>query len=527
MSGDPYWYDVLLLVQMNGADEGTTFVDSSTHTKTVTAYNGAKTDTAQSVYGGSSGYLDGIDDYLLIADATQFTLPGDFTIEWLDRPELVSGERPILDGRDVDGFYPFYIAYAEGHINAIFDTNYILATSVITVNTDVWGHRAICRSGDTIMAFSNGIKDPVTIGVAGPITLTGSNIYVGRNVDGDAFSKTWICGLRITKQCRYTDNFTVPDLPFSTFGLGEDEQLSINDALGNTRETLVPLVDAIGFSDIIGVSWEILAAIDSFAISDAAEAFLTLSATTDDALIISDSINSLQLAFAADTLGIADALSFTTYSLLAAVDTLTIADSSTTTLFVSAYDTLSITDSVTVVLTLYAATADTLAISDFISDNATNLQRIVVMNLDTGAISEYVLPMVVTGMAQRNGVLYLTTSDGLFALDATTDDGDSITWHWRTGLTHLGSDQVKRPIDLNILGRVEGTAIAEVVTVQEGAKRIDYYPIPNMTRSAHRDAIVKPGKGLNSVYWSFGEQGTGPAERHECRASMWILKRRR
>ena len=72
MSGDPYWYDVLLLVQMNGVDEGTTFVDSSTHTKTVTAYNGAKTDTAQSVYGGSSGYLDGIDDYLLIADATQF-----------------------------------------------------------------------------------------------------------------------------------------------------------------------------------------------------------------------------------------------------------------------------------------------------------------------------------------------------------------------------------------------------------------------------------------------------------------------
>ena len=305
------------------------------------------------------------------------------------------------------------------------------------------------------------------------------------------------------------------------------ETFTISDTLWNTHEILAPLADTIGVSDVVGAAWEISAVADTLAFSDSAGAILTLRAAVADTLVVSDSIGSLQLATATDTLAIADALDSTAYYSIIVSDTLAFTDSSTSILFVVASDTLAFADSADAILTLHATAFDTLSISDAASDSTTNLQRVVVMNLDTGAVSEYVLPVVVTGIAQHNGVLYLTTSNGLFALDAATDDNNAITWHWRTGLTHLGSDQVKRPIDLNILGRIEGTATAEVVTIQEGTKRIDYYPIPNMTRSAHRDAIVKPGKGLNSVYWSFGEQGTAPAERHECRVSMWILKRRR
>lgn len=305
------------------------------------------------------------------------------------------------------------------------------------------------------------------------------------------------------------------------------ETFTISDSLGNTHEILAPLTDTIAFSDSAGVAFEIAAISDSMAFSDSAGAILSLHAAASDSMAFSDSIGSLQLAAAADTLAIADALGSTVYSPVAAADTLAFADAATTILFVSAYDTLSLADSASAVLTLYASAADTLSISDSASDGATNPQHVMVMNLDTGAVSEYVLPVVVTGMAQRNGVLYLATTAGLFALDAATDDGDDIVWRWRTGLAHLGTDLLKRVIDVNALGRTEGAVIAEVVTTRDGTKRTDRYQLPAATRDSHRDAVIKVGKGLTSVYWAFGERGTAPAERHEIRVSATPLSRRR
>lgn len=305
------------------------------------------------------------------------------------------------------------------------------------------------------------------------------------------------------------------------------DTLGIADSLGSTNEVLVPLADTIGFSDAVGVAWEISVAVDTLAISDAAGAILTLHAAAADTLSVSDSIGSLQLASAADTLAIADALSSTVYSPVAASDALAFADAATTILFVSAYDTLSLADSASAVLTLYASAADTLSISDSASDGATNPQHVMVMNLDTGAVSEYVLPVVVTGIAQRNGTLYVATANGLYALDASDDDGVAIEWRWRTGLTHLGTDMLKRVIDVNGPGRTDGTVIAQVVTSRDGTKRSDDYQLVETTRDTHRDGVVKVGKGLSSVYWAFGERGTDFAERRELRVSAVPLSRRR
>ena len=305
------------------------------------------------------------------------------------------------------------------------------------------------------------------------------------------------------------------------------ETLVISDALGTTHEVLVPLVDALAISDAVGVAWEISAAADTLEISDSSGAILTLHAAAADTLSIADSAGSMQLADAADTLALADGLGATHYWPIVAADTLALADSSTTILFVSAADSLSISDSATAVLTLHAAAADTLSISDSASDSATSLQRIAVMNLDTGAVSEYVLPVKVTGIAQRDGVLYLATADGIYALDAPTDDGADIVWRWRSGLTHLGTDLLKRVIDINALGRTQGAVIAEVVTTRAGTKRLDAFQLPAATRDSPRDAVIKVAKGLTSVYWAFGERGTAPAERHEIRVSATPLSRRR
>ncbi|MBC7162689.1 MAG: hypothetical protein H5U26_11375 [Immundisolibacter sp.] len=85
---DPYWANVLFCLLFNGDNGSTTIIDAKGHT--VTAYGGAALSTAQSKFGGSSCYFDGIDDRVQI----DFT-PGEedlgqtFTLEaWINLDTL-------------------------------------------------------------------------------------------------------------------------------------------------------------------------------------------------------------------------------------------------------------------------------------------------------------------------------------------------------------------------------------------------------------------------------------------------------
>lgn len=68
------WVELLL----NGANGSTTFVDTSPFNRPVVPTGGAQISTAQSVSGGSSLLLDGVDDHLLMVWNTPLT--GNFTL---------------------------------------------------------------------------------------------------------------------------------------------------------------------------------------------------------------------------------------------------------------------------------------------------------------------------------------------------------------------------------------------------------------------------------------------------------------
>lgn len=75
-------YTVLML-HMDGTDEGTTFTDSSTSAHTVTANGQTNTEIGQSMFGSASGQFDGTDDYLSIPDSADWNFGnGDFTIDF-------------------------------------------------------------------------------------------------------------------------------------------------------------------------------------------------------------------------------------------------------------------------------------------------------------------------------------------------------------------------------------------------------------------------------------------------------------
>lgn len=193
-------------------------------------------------------------------------------------------------------------------------------------------------------------------------------------------------------------------------------------------------------------------------------------------------------------------------------------------------DTASPTDVLTGKLTLISVLSDTANAIDILESTlstAVTTKRVMVINAETGAVSEYTLTPTINGLGQLHGILYLACSDGLYAVDADDDDGTDVVWKLRTGFSNLGVDLLKRVNDVNVLGRTEGETIVEVVTNRYGEKAEYHYQMVSLTRDSYRDGVVKVGRGLHSVYWSFGVQGTGPAEVDELRTTIEPLSRRR
>ena len=82
----------VLLLHCDGTDASTTFTDSSSPAKTVTAVGDAQLDTAQFKFGTASGLFDGTGDELTVTDHADFDFgTGDFTIEFFVRFNSVTG----------------------------------------------------------------------------------------------------------------------------------------------------------------------------------------------------------------------------------------------------------------------------------------------------------------------------------------------------------------------------------------------------------------------------------------------------
>jgi len=67
---------------MDGANNSTTFTDSSKHVRLATANGNAIISTAQSKFGGASAYFDGTGDFISLASSWLSHLNSDFTIEF-------------------------------------------------------------------------------------------------------------------------------------------------------------------------------------------------------------------------------------------------------------------------------------------------------------------------------------------------------------------------------------------------------------------------------------------------------------
>jgi hypothetical protein len=206
---DPYFSSVGLLLHMDGANNSTTFTDSSANAHTVTVFADAKISTAQSKFGGASGVFDGTGDYLRPpATSTLAFGTGEFTVEcWVYFTTLTGAQVMVSYGTTS----VLLLKNASHKFVATANSSSITGTTTAVVNT--WYHVAMCRTGTTVRMFVNGTEEGTAL-TGSTTNFTLNQPFIARRSDGTQSLFGYLDDVRITKASRYATNFTAPSSAF-------------------------------------------------------------------------------------------------------------------------------------------------------------------------------------------------------------------------------------------------------------------------------------------------------------------------
>ena len=206
---DHYYNNVALLLHFDGANDSTTFVDSSMLPKTVTPYGNTKISTTQFKFGGTSGYFDGSGDYLQLPPILLGTV--DFTIEfWIYATGVPNANQVVFTLENYPNTSGIFVRYISTLIAVVCGSSDIITTPF---SLNQWFHFAIVRFNGMLNLYKDGVgATPVSF----TNNLTDAIFYIGRPSDINSYNMTgYIDELRITKGiARYTANFTPPTTAF-------------------------------------------------------------------------------------------------------------------------------------------------------------------------------------------------------------------------------------------------------------------------------------------------------------------------
>jgi prepilin-type N-terminal cleavage/methylation domain-containing protein len=212
---DPYWNNVSLLLNFDGSNGSTTFIESSSNGFTVTAFGDAQISTTDPKFGTGALTLDGNGDYLQTPADSAFQFgTGDFTIEcWVY----------LNSGNSNDGLFSLE-ASSGNKIPAVNveagQWRLSLTTGVTeftqgTAITGVWQHLALIRNGTDVKLFINGTQLGATR--TNSTNYTTNKLSIGYYFSSSFAINARIDEFRVTKGvARYTANFTPPTEPFPT-----------------------------------------------------------------------------------------------------------------------------------------------------------------------------------------------------------------------------------------------------------------------------------------------------------------------
>ena len=212
---DPSFNQVQLLLHGDGANNSTTFTDSSSAARTMTGAASAKISTAQSVFGGASMDFSAAGDEARISSAAAAGLSasGDFCLEFRLRMTSTAAGIYFLiaDGNNAD---LYLYTTSSGKIGGYLLGN--SRTDLATISANTWYAVCVDRSGSTVKFFVDGaVVDTSTsstsMGTSAQWFIGANPAFSGANTGGRCF----IDELRLTiGASRHQAAYTVDTLAF-------------------------------------------------------------------------------------------------------------------------------------------------------------------------------------------------------------------------------------------------------------------------------------------------------------------------
>lgn len=218
---DPYWANVVSLLNFPGADGSTSIIDAKG--KTWTAYGNAQIDTS---LGYNTCQFDGAGDYIQCADHADFEFGGgDFCVEQIARINSFSGGtlQALWQKRGTGFSAGDLIVFIQNGQLSVYSydvdsaANVVVGTSSSPAFAGSVFHWALYRSGSTFRFAFNGT---IVASTTSSATLTDASTPITIGMDNVSGGRFWLNGhilaTRVTKGVsRYGgSNFTPPSAPF-------------------------------------------------------------------------------------------------------------------------------------------------------------------------------------------------------------------------------------------------------------------------------------------------------------------------
>lgn len=209
-----------VLLHFDGVDASTTFTDTAIGDviRTWTAAGNAQIDTAQSKFGGASGFFDGTGDWITTPDSGGLTLPSNWSIDVQVRPAVDGTALSIAGQMDAGGTEAGsawdMIKQSDNRIRFRVSDGvaFTTITSTDTVLAGAWTHIEVTRSAGFLYMFINGV--PQGSPTAFSATIQNSAQVLGVGARGGLTTSPWngwIDEFRLSiAGARHTAAFTPP-----------------------------------------------------------------------------------------------------------------------------------------------------------------------------------------------------------------------------------------------------------------------------------------------------------------------------
>jgi hypothetical protein len=213
---DPYFANVVLLMHLDGSNNSTAFIDSSSYNRTLTANNGVKITTVDSKFGTGSVLLIGNSPYIA-GYGSGLLRTNPWTLEFWAKNTLPSVLQQDITLRGNSGINDInLISIADRGIfqdvNGNISTFIISAPSVTTPN--FWFFCAVVNDvvSNRLRLFVNGVQIATR---GGTWSLRQDYALGATGQQGNSTTGIFVDEIRFTNGvARYTSNFTIPTTAF-------------------------------------------------------------------------------------------------------------------------------------------------------------------------------------------------------------------------------------------------------------------------------------------------------------------------